>query len=195
MLIKAKNKPSQALSTVINEIKKGSRDSRHPYRYVSLATFDPAAEEPNIRMLINREINKDGTVTLYTDARTHKVNELKSIGNAALLFWHDHHKVQVTLKAEVAIHNDDEVAEEYWKSDVHGAAQKAYTPLVAPGERIENPSDAHNWPKEFTSEYFCVLKCVPFEMEILQLAGKEHLRLKFKRDNPEEEWQGDWIAP
>lgn len=195
MLIKANTKPTQALSNVINEIKKGSRDSRHPYRYVSLATFSPDREESNIRMLINREVSKDGTLTLYTDSRTNKVQELKALGKAALLFWHDHHKVQVTLKAEVDIHHEDEVAETYWKSDVHGAAQKAYTPLVSPGERIEDPKEAHSWPEEFSSDYFCVLKCYPLELEVLQLAGKEHLRLKFSRESREDGWEGGWIAP
>jgi general stress protein 26 len=195
MLIKAKTKPEQAFSTVINELKKGSVDSRHPYRYVSLATFNPDREESNIRMLINREIKKDGTLTLYTDSRTEKVKELKALQKSALLFWHDHHKVQVTLKAEVAIHHNDEVAEDYWKSDVHGAAQKAYTPLVAPGTNIDRPAEAHSWPGEFSSENFCVLKCIPYEIEILQLAGKEHLRLKFKRDGDGAEWEGGWIAP
>lgn len=146
-------------------------------------------------MLINREITEDGTLTLYTDSRTSKVQELQENGKAAMLFWHDHHKVQVTLKAEVGIHHKDDIAENYWKSDVHGAAQKAYTPVVSPGECIDNPSDAHNWPDEFSSDYFCVLKCVPFELEILQLAGKEHLRLKFSRENRDEEWEGGWIAP
>ena len=195
MLIKANTKPDQAFSTVINEIKKGSRDSRHPYRYVSLATFNPETEESNIRMLINRKISEEGTVTLYTDSRTNKVQELKALEKAALLFWHDHHKVQVTLKTRVAIHHEDEFAKEYWKSDVHGAAQKAYTPLVSPGEPIDDPREAHSWPEEYTDEYFCVLECVPFEMEILQLAGKEHLRLKFSRESQNEEWEGGWIAP
>jgi len=195
MLIKAKTQPGQAFSTVINELKKGSSDSRHPYRYVSLASFDPVKEESNIRMLINRETKKDGTLTLYTDSRTAKVKELKALNKSALLFWHDHHKVQVTLKAEVVIHHNDEVAEEYWKSDVHGAAQKAYTPLVSPGTSIDSPDEAHSWPGEFSSEHFCVLKCLPYEIEILQLAGKEHLRLKFYRGGHDEEWEGGWIAP
>lgn len=195
MLIKAKTEPKQAFSAVINELKKGSSDSRHPYRYLSLASFDPNDQESNIRMLINREVKKDGTITLYTDSRTDKVKELKALQKSALLFWHDHHKVQVTLKSEVAIHHNDEIAEQYWKKDVHGAAQKAYTPTVSPGTSIDNPAEAHSWPDEYTSAYFCVIRCIPYEIDILQLAGKEHLRLKFSRDGEKSEWTGGWIAP
>lgn len=195
MLIKPKTKPKQAISAVLNELNKGTADSRHPFRYVSLASFDPDKQESNIRMLITREVTKHGTITLYTDSRTNKVDELKSLNKSSLLFWHDHHKVQLTMKANVRLHQNDDVSEHYWKKDVHGAAQKAYTPVVAPGTSIESPNEAHAWPEEFTDEYFCVIKCVPYEMDILQLAGKEHLRLKYIREGDESEWEGGWIAP
>ncbi len=195
MLIKPKTKPKQAFSAVMNELNKGTADSRHPFRYVSLASFDPDKGESNIRMLINREVTKDGTITLYTDSRTNKVKELKSLKNSSLLFWHDHHKVQLTMKAKVTLHQSDDISEHYWKKDVHGAAQKAYTPVVAPGTSIESPDEAHTWPEEFSDEHFCVIKCVPYEMDILQLAGKEHLRLKYTREDQDDEWEGGWIAP
>lgn len=195
MLIKPQTKLHQAFASVINEFKKGSTDSRHPFRYLSLASFNPDQQESNIRMVILREVSKDGMITLYTDIRTNKVKELQAIENAALLFWHDHHKVQVTVKANIVLHHNDEIAEQYWKKDVHGAAQKAYTPLIAPGTSIEDPKEAHKWPEEYTDEHFCVIKCIPYEMDILQLSGKEHLRLKYTREDAEAEWEGGWIAP
>lgn len=195
MLINHKTKPGQAYSSIINELRKGSSDSRHPFRYLSLASFDKVKEESNIRMLVLREIREDHSIVLYTDARTSKVHELESLNNAALLFWHNHYKVQVTLKTEVEIHHQDDIAKHYWKSDVHGPAQKAYTPVVAPGTIIESPAEAHHWPDEYTDEYFCVLICIPYEIQILQLGGKEHFRMKFTRKDKEEEWKGEWIAP
>lgn len=195
MLIKQNIATKEALSRVFEELQKGSSDSRHPFRYVSLATYDPAEQEPNIRMLVLRGIGSEGAITLYTDERTNKVEELRAHQNSALLFWHDYHKVQLTMKTKVTLHHQNERAEEYWKKDVHGHAQKAYTPLVAPGTSIEEPAKAHSWPDAFHSDHFCVLHCVPFEMEVLQLAGKEHLRIRFVRETPDEEWQGGWIAP
>lgn len=195
MLIKSKTKPEQAFSTVMNELKKGSSDSRHPFRYLSLATFDPQNQESNIRMLILREVQKDKSLVLYTDKRTDKVKELERLNNAALLFWHDHHKVQVTVKSTIELHRNNEVTEQYWKQDVHGPAQKAYTPLVKPGTTIDQPSEAHNWPEDYTDEHFCVINCIPYEIQILQLAGKKHSRLQFKKDKDTEEWTGGWIAP
>lgn len=195
MLIKSKTNPEQAFSTVMNELKKGSSDSRHPFRYLSLATFDPQNKEPNIRMLILREVQKDKSLVLYTDNRTDKVKELEHLNNAALLFWHDHHKVQVTVKASIELHRNDEVSQQYWKQDVHGPAQKAYTPLIEPGAVIEQPSEAHSWPEEYTDEHFCVINCIPYEIQILQLGGKKHSRLQFQRAEDTEEWSGGWIAP
>lgn len=195
MLIKAEQSPQQSLSKVMKELAKGSSDSRHPFRYATLASYNPDEQEPNIRMLILREVAGDGTITMYTDARTSKFAELQAHMNSALLFWHDYHKVQVTFKAETKIHHSDEVAEHYWKKDVHGAAQKAYTPLVAPGTSITEPGEAHSWPDDFHNEHFCVIKCMPYELEILQLAGKKHLRLKYTRSEANADWEGGWIAP
>lgn len=195
MLIKSKTKPEQAFSTVINELKKGSSDSRHPFRYLSLATFDPQSQEPNIRMLILREVQKDKSLVLYTDKRTDKVKELERLNNAALLFWHDHHKVQVTVKSTIELHRNNDVSQQYWKQDVHGPAQKAYTPIIEPGTAIEQPSEAHSWPEEYTDEHFCVINCIPYEIQILQLGGKKHSRLQFLKDEDTGEWSGGWIAP
>ncbi len=195
MLVKATSNPSGVLKNVFREVKKGTSDSRHPFRYLSLATFDEEQRETNLRMLVVRELRDDHSILLYTDSRTDKVEELTGLNRASLLFWHDHHKVQLTLKTEVEIHQGDELAEHYWKSDVHGGAQKAYTPVVAPGTEIEDPKKAHRWPEEYSDEYFCVLRCVPYEMQVLQLGGKEHLRLQFRRPSADGEWQGGWIAP
>lgn len=195
MLIQATMKPKRALSTILKELGKGSSDSRHPFRYVSLASYNPERQETNIRMLVLREVREDGTVILYTDVRTEKVREMSAIQNAGLLFWHERHKVQVTVKADAVLHHNEEISEEYWKKDVHGPAQKAYTPLVAPGTSISEPAEAYRWPEEYTDEHFCVIRCIPREIQILQLGGKEHLRLQFSRDGVEKEWEGGWIAP
>lgn len=195
MLIKSTSNLQHARKAVFKELQKGSSDSRHPFRYVSLATIDAQQNEPNIRMMILRELQKDQSVILYTDSRTEKVEELKSAPKASLLLWHEHHKVQLTFKAEVEIHQGNELAEHYWKSDVHGAARKAYTPVVEPGTSIDDPKEAHRWPEEYTKEHFCVLKCIPYRMQILQLGGKEHFRLQFTREAADGEWQGGWIAP
>lgn len=194
MLVKPHLKPRQVLHTIYNELKKGSSDSRHPFRYLSLATFDEKDRESGIRMVVLREVLKDDSIIAYTDSRTDKVEELTALNQAALLFWHDRHKVQVTVKAKVMLHRKDDVAETYWKKDVHGPARKAYTPLMAPGTPIDNPAEAHHWPEKYTGEYFCVLMFKPYDIQILQLNGKEHFRLQFKREE-EEAWNGGWIAP
>lgn len=195
MLIDSDTTPLNAKKLVIDELTKGSSDSRHPFRYVSMATLDIQKKEPSSRMLILREVQEQEIIILYTDIRTDKVHELKSCNKAALLFWHDHHKVQASFKCEVSLHHQDEVSRQYWTGDVHGAAQKAYTPEVAPGTEIDDPKQAHRWPDEYSDEYFCVLECRPYEMQILQLAGKKHLRLQLVREDIQQDWQGSWIAP
>ncbi len=195
MLIKSHTEPKQAFHSIFNELKQSSSDSRHPFRYMSLATFDKDRQESNIRMVILREVRKDKSLLAYTDVRTSKFADLSSLNKATLLFWHDRHKVQVTMKAEAELHHNDEVASQYWKQDVHGPARKAYTPLVRPGTPISEPVEAYSWPEEYTDEHFGVLIFKPYHLQILQLKGKEHLRLQFTRQNSDKEWPGGWIAP
>lgn len=195
MLIKPHTDPQQAFHSIFNELKQSSSDSRHPFRYMTVSTFNPFRKEPGIRMVILREVRKDKSLLAYTDVRTDKFEELSSLDKAALLFWHDRHKVQVTIKAEVELHHSDEVASQYWKQDVHGPARKAYTPLIIPGTPISEPGEAHSWPEEYTDEHFAVLNFKPYHLQILQLKGKEHLRLQFTREDADEEWTGGWIAP
>lgn len=195
MFVKPTTDPQQAFHTIFNELKKASSDSRHPFRYLSLATFDPTEQEPNIRMVILREVLKDKSMVAYTDTRTAKFKELSELDKASLLFWHDRHKVQVTLKAEAELHHLDDIATDYWKKDVHGPARKAYTPVIEPGTPVENPTEAHSWPDEYTEEHFGVLIFKPYDLQILQLKGKEHLRLHYSKDSKGNEWSGGWIAP
>lgn len=195
MIISSNTDPATALAKTHKELQKGSGDSRHPFRYLSLSSYNTEDREPNIRMVILREIADDWRIFIYTDVRTSKVNELQQLNRAALLFWHSYHKTQVTLKTTVSLHHNDDTAEKYWKKDVHGSAQKAYTPLVAPGSEIEKPEEAHQWPENFTMEHFCVLECDPFDLQILQINGKEHRRLAFQRTDHTDSWDSQWIAP
>lgn len=195
MLITAQSSPEEVQTKIYRELQKGSSDSRHPFRYLSLATHNVDKEEPNIRMVILRHISEDWRIFAYTDARTAKVEELKKLNRAALLFWHSHHKTQATFKAEVILHQNDETARRYWEKDVHGSARKAYTPLVSPGTAIKSPGEAHSWPENYDSEHFCVLEFNPFDLQVLQIRKKEHKRISYQWDDHSGNWRGRWIAP
>ena len=90
------------------------------------------------------------------------------------------------------VHHKDALCDEHWQR-VQGIVQRAYTPLVPPGEIIESPELAHQWPDEMTSEYFCVLEFKPQAFDLLQLNRLEHLRLLFKKEK--EDWKMNWLAP
>lgn len=195
MIITSDTDPRGVLQKIARELDNGSSDSRHPFRYLSLATVDTEMSAPNIRMVILREITDDWRIFAYTDARSTKVEELKQLNRAALLFWHPHHKTQVTLTARVTLHQDDEVAQKYWQQDVHGPARKAYTPLVSPGTVIDRPEEAHRWPESYSMDHFCVLECELVDLQVLQINGKEHRRLSFQREGHTDTWTGQWIAP
>lgn len=195
MLISKDLPPQKARNAVLKELKKGTSDSKHDFRYLSMATVDPENLEPSVRMLVLRGVRDDWSFILYSDARTAKIDELLKNDKASLLFWHSYHKVQVSVKATVKVHHNNETALDYWKKDVHGQAQKAYTPEVSPGTPIDKPEDAYNWPDEYTPANFCVLECIANDLQLLQISGKEHIRHHFKRADADSDWSGGWIAP
>ncbi|MEM8891322.1 MAG: general stress protein, partial [Bacteroidota bacterium] len=121
-----------------------------------------------------------------------KVHELQEAATSSLLFYHPQKGVQIRIEGKMEVHHKDVLCIEHWQR-VQGIVQRAYTPIIPPGEIIEVPEQAHQWPDEMTSEYFCVLEFVPKSFDLLQLNRLEHLRLAFQND--EGSWKMNWLAP
>ena len=194
MIIANNSAPKDILQKTLRELHKGSKDSRHPFRSFSLATFDTDAQMPNNRTVILRQVTNDWRLHIFTDNRSRKVEELSGQNKAALLFWHPYHKLQLRCHCSVNTHQNNDVAEQYWKQ-VRGPAQKAYTSLLAPGKPIDAPEEAYQWPEEHTMDHFCVLECIATHLQFLQMDGREHRRITFTRETPQDSWQGQWIVP
>lgn len=165
-------------------------DKGHPMRYLTLATGRTG--ESGLRMIVLREIGEQNSLVLYTDARSAKVEQVKGHSHATILTYHPRHKVQIRLSGTMALHIQDPIADEYWKR-VQGPPRKAYTSLLAPGTPIDNPEEAHKWPEELDSKYFCVLVFTPQEMEVLQLNQLAHIRAVFEIEGVG--WKGSWMVP
>jgi len=194
MIITANSTPTDVLKKTHKELRKGSKNSSHPFRSLSLATVDPDSQIPNNRTVILHKATDDWRLHIFTDSRSRKVDELKKQNTASLLFWHPYHKLQLRCQCSVELHQKDGLAQQCW-AQVRGPAQKAYTSLLAPGDPIDTPEEAHEWPEDFSMDHFCVLECIATNLQILQLDGRKHRRIAFKRENPQDSWQGQWITP
>ncbi len=190
MLINRNDTLTEVLNNVSNELHRGALDRNHPFRLVSFSTH--CKQGVNSRLVVLREVMDDMSLVFFTDSRSNKIIDLGINTNPALLFWHAGKKVQVSVKGHATLHQQDSLAEKYW-SNISIEGRKAYGSVNVPGERIERPDIAHNWPSEINNEYFSVLVVRPMEMDVLQLHKLSHYRAEFKRNN--DDWLGSWIAP
>ena len=190
MLFHDQESLSEIFHTVRHELHRGVLDSKHPFRYVSLAT--QTDEDLDLRCVVLREIDDDLNFYIFSDARTRKVLHTDTNPKVALLMYHPSKRVQVRIKGLATIHRKDELSSKMW-SKVQGEAKKAYNPRIAPGSRIANPEAAHQWPETMDDENFTVIKISPYYIDTLQLNTHEHLRVEFSKT--EGEWDMNWIAP
>ena len=194
MLITPDHSPQQALTDVHDQLKRAAVDTKHNFRFFSVATSGLADQPAQSRMVVLRSFTENWEFEFYTDHRSSKVEEIKKRPVLSALFWDPSKRVQVRIEAGAEIHHQNELAKERWTS-VQGGAQKAYNSPVTPGRQINQPDDAHQWPKQMDDSYFAVVSCKASCIKVLQISGMEHLALQYDRKSSGSEWIGTWIAP
>lgn len=195
MLIKQDHSLDQAFNEVHDQLKRAGVDTRHKFRFFSVATVRLSGSGiPKSRMVVLRSFYDDWTFEFYTDHRSSKVEEIEEHPFISALFWDPSKRVQVRIEANASIHHRDELAATRWK-DVQGDAQKAYTSVAAPGTPVDNPEDAHEWPESFSPDYFTVAVCTAKKIKVLQISGMEHLAFRCSKSKATESWDKNWIVP
>jgi pyridoxamine 5'-phosphate oxidase len=125
------------LATAWDTLAAGVHDRTAPARHIVLATT--GAEGPEARLLVLRATDRAaGTLTLWTDAATAKASELARDPRAALLVWDPEQRLQIRLRARVALRPGTPAE---WKA-LPAAARALYGGTPAPGTAIPAP-DAH----------------------------------------------------
>ena len=174
---------------VKHEINRGALESKHPFRYVVFNTYSKSIAT---RYVVLRKIDHALNLLIYTDSRSRKVEQIKLDNQVQLLFYHPKKKCQVIVQGKATVHHQDEVSKKHWKN-VQGQGKRAYAPTIAPGKTIQEPKEAFEWDYDVDDKYFTVISLAPFEIEMLQLNGSEHLRARFTQS--EDDWNKQWIAP
>ncbi len=191
MLFDAKNNKEEIFATLKHELHRGALDHKHPFRFLILGTSQN--NEIDQRYVVLRKVDEDFYFYIYTDYRSAKVSQIKTQQKISLLFYHPQKRVQIKLKGEAKLHNQDDLTSLLWKN-VQGEAQKAYNSNLPPGRQINHPSEAFDWIKDLSNQAnFCVIKIQISSLEALQLNGLEHLRIRFQKIK--ENWEGKWLVP
>lgn len=190
MLFTRENSQTEIWKSLVHELHRGALDSKHPFRYINLATMGKGY--PEIRTVILRKVDEDLNFFVFTDSRSAKVTEIKANSSVSLHFYHPIKRVQIRIQAKAILHQLDELSKIFW-AQVQGDAQKAYGSILAPGTEIEQPEEAFAWNQKIDFSFFTPIQFIPQTVEVLQLDGSTHLRIVFSK--VQETWAGQWLVP
>ena len=97
-------------------------------------------DEIDGRIVVLRKSDKSNNVLqFHTDLRSPKVDILKKNKNASLVFYDKEEKIQLRVKVDCEINNQNLITEESWKKTQH-ISRRCYLTDNPPGTKSENPT-------------------------------------------------------
>ena len=155
-------------------------------------------DEIDGRIVVLRKTDrKNNLLQFHTDLRSPKVKILKNNNKASLLFYDKEEKIQLRVKVNCEINNQNFITEESWKKTQH-ISRRCYLTDSPPGTISENPTSGmisqledFDYTMEQSEEgykNFTVIKCKIKSAEWLYLAAKGHRRAKFDFENNKNSW-------
>ena len=155
-------------------------------------------DEVDGRIVVLRKSDRENSLLqFHTDLRSPKVQIIKKNNKASLLFYDKEEKIQLRVKVECEINNQNSITEESWKKTQH-ISRRCYLTDSPPGTLSENPTSGmiskledFDYTMEQSEEgykNFTVIKCKIKSIEWLYLAAKGHRRAKFDLENAKDTW-------
>ena len=148
-------------------------------------------------VVLRRSDRRNNLLQFHTDFRSPKVNIIKKNSKASLLFYDKEEKIQLRIKVDCIINNQNSISEESWKKTQH-ISRRCYLTDSPPGTSSENPTsgmiskledfDYTMDQSEVGYKNFTVIQCKIKSIEWLYLAAKGHRRAKFDIKNNKEIW-------
>ena len=148
-------------------------------------------------VVLRKSDRQNNLLQFHTDLRSPKVDILNNNNKASLLFYDKEEKIQLRVKVECEINNQNSVTEASWKKTQH-ISRRCYLTDSPPGTTSENPTSGmiskledFDYTMEQSEEgykNFTVIKCKIKSIEWLYLAAKGHRRAKFDLENAKDEW-------
>ena len=155
-------------------------------------------DEVDGRIVVLRKSDRENNLLqFHTDFRSPKVEILKNNNKASLLFYDKEEKIQLRVKVNCEINNQNSITEESWKKTQH-ISRRCYLTDNPPGTSSENPTSGmiskledFDYTMDQSEEgfkNFTVIKCNIRSIEWLYLAAKGHRRAMFDIENKKESW-------
>ena len=165
---------------------RANNDKKHPFRYFTLATINKKGRAKARMVVLRNYDSKTKEFTIYTDARSQKVSDLKQQPKAQLIFYNPKKRLQILV--DVHLITMDSPQELF--NNQPARAQKDYTSILPPRTPMENPEGI---VYEKDKNFFTRLILKAEEIEILQLNSIQHYRARFK--STPKGWKNTFLIP
>ncbi len=150
-----------------------------------LATCDKE-DSVSQRSVVLRAVERDRSITFYTDQRSEKLRVINENDQVSLLFYDAEEKVQVACKGYArSVDVDSSQISNYNLRSV-----KDYTTTLPPGSVITSPEYiSYNHDKV----YFAIVTIVLSAIDYVKLGKEYHVRISFKKIG--DRWEGQYLVP
>jgi pyridoxine/pyridoxamine 5'-phosphate oxidase len=190
-LLTPEQSQKEMLQAVLDELRKGAVQKKHPFHKLVLSTIK--GDQAESRWVVFRKLTTENHFLIFTDARSEKVEELRQNPNVTLLFYHPRQGLQVRINGEAQLHHNDELTDTYWPGVKGSPGAKSYQTVQAPGEPISTIHEGNSTKPELNDKHFMLIEVVPHHIEALQLDRVEHIRVRFERAS--NAWKGTFLVP
>lgn len=170
------------LATSIEEM----RDEPH---FVQFATVTPQGL-PQVRTLVCRNVDDEGSLYFTTDGRSAKIAELNHNSSVQACWYFARSREQYRFTAS-ASWQCGEVAQPMWQKLSEATQQTFYSPT--PGLPVARGGISTYEAFATPPEDFCVLKLTVSEVDYLSLTPSPHERILFTKRAGE--WASQHVAP
>ena len=148
-------------------------------------------------VVLRKSDRSNNLLQFHTDLRSSKVEILKKNNKASFLFYDKEEKIQLRVKVDCEINNQNSTTEESWKKTQH-ISRRCYLTDNPPGTSSENPTSGmiskledFDYTMEQSEEgykNFTVIQCKVKSIEWLYLAAKGHRRARFDLETNKDTW-------
>ena len=167
------------------QLKAALKYKKHAFRFFTLATRNLNGDS-NLRTVVLRDFDAEQLqFTIFTDARSKKVKELKENSNAQFLFYDSKRMIQLIFSVKmIEIDYDDSIY-----NSLPDASKKDYSSVQTPGSKIKGPDQVSY---DDSKKHFIKINFISLSLEYLRLKRPNHIRAVF---DSKKSWKGQFLAP
>ena len=201
----SRNEKSDTLNEVLANIwlmlEHGATHADDPFHWPVLGTS--LERGCSLRTVILRQVNKpERLLVCHTDARSAKVQEIKTNSQTSWLFYHPEKKVQLRVTGHTTLHTHDSFADRQW-ADTSSTNRLNYCASEPPGTPIDKPSSGlpdfllKKIPTLLETEmgrkhFMAIAVHIDFiDWLILKVAGNQRARFDWDKDR----LHATWLVP